>query len=118
MTEPSPLPDEETQRLLQVLYVCPVGLISFSDDGTIERINPAAVNLLVAVADLRDHRDVFALVREAWPDLDEVVRRGGGRVGTLADNHRVRSLPGRPDSGCRCRRCAWPPTPTCSPSPT
>ena len=97
MTEPPALPDEETQRLLQFLYVCPVGLISFADDGTIERINPAAVNLLVAVADLRDHRNVYNLVREAWPDLEDVVRQAAGRVGAIADNHRVRSLPGRPE---------------------
>lgn len=89
------LPDEETQHLLQFLYVCPVGLISFRDDGTIERINPAAVNLLAAAADLRDHANVFAMFGELWPELREVVGQGAGRIGGIVDNHRVRSSPGR-----------------------
>lgn len=91
MTTLPPLPDEETQRLLQFLYVCPVGLISFHDDGTIERINPAAVNLLAAVVDLLDHRSAFTMLRQPWPELQDIVREGAGRVGILVDSHRVRS---------------------------
>jgi PAS domain S-box-containing protein len=88
--EPS-LPSKDVQDLLQFLYVCPVGLVSFGPDGTVAFINPETVNLLLPAFGVTDFTNVFAMLEAVWPELADVVGTWSGGVGEIVAHNRVRS---------------------------
>jgi serine phosphatase RsbU (regulator of sigma subunit)/anti-sigma regulatory factor (Ser/Thr protein kinase) len=79
----------EMQDLLQLLYTCPVGLVSFTADGTVVHINPEAVNLIVKTWSLLELRNLMVTFQEVWPDFDKVVNSKAGKPGRLIENHRI-----------------------------
>jgi PAS domain S-box-containing protein len=84
----SPL-TKDLQDLLQFLHVCPVGLVSFDDNGVIERINPHAASLLAPVL-VGSHADnLVDALRSRWPELGSLVQRAGKRIGRVATDHRL-----------------------------
>lgn len=95
MTDLPPLPDDQTQALLKFLYVCPVGLLSYGDDGAVEHINPEAVNLLAPAFGMLDFTNVYAMFANLWPELEGLAV--GAPVGRLVENHRVGSTTGPED---------------------
>lgn len=95
MTDLPPLPDDKTQSLLKFLYVCPIGLLSFHDDGSIEHINPEAVNLLAPAFGMLEYRNVYTMFAELWPELEGLAI--GARVGRLVEDHRLGSTNGPQD---------------------
>lgn len=95
MTDLPPLPDDQTQALLKFLYVCPIGLLSFRDDGSIEHINPEAVNLLVPAFGMLEYRSVYTMFAELWPELEELTV--DALVGRLVEDHRLGSTTGPQD---------------------
>jgi PAS domain-containing protein/anti-sigma regulatory factor (Ser/Thr protein kinase) len=84
------LPAEELQSLLQFMYVCPIGLIAFDDDGVIEQINPAAVNLLATSLGVMDFTNIYDSLVTWWPELRQFVRSQSDRVGPIVRDHRLR----------------------------
>jgi PAS domain-containing protein len=85
----SPLADN-LQDLLQFLYVCPVGLVSFDDDGVIDRINPHAINLLTPAV-IGGHPDnLIDTMSALWPELGSLVQQAGDTIGRLATDHRLK----------------------------
>jgi PAS domain S-box-containing protein len=88
--EPS-LPSKEVQELLQFLYVCPIGLVSFGTDGTVAFINPETVNLLLPAFGVTDFANVFSMLEAVWPELADAVRTWSGPEGEIVAHNRVRS---------------------------
>jgi PAS domain S-box-containing protein len=92
MSPTPPLPPDEVQELLQFLYVCPIGLVSFRADGSIALINPETVNLLLPALRLTEVVNVFSVLESVWPELADVVGNWSGGVGPMVLDHRVESL--------------------------
>ncbi len=85
------------QALLQFMYVCPIGLIAFDDEGVIEWINPQAVNLLVSGLHVADFTNIYTALDREWPELRELVRTDPHRTGLRVRDHRLRGeRPERP----------------------
>jgi serine phosphatase RsbU (regulator of sigma subunit)/anti-sigma regulatory factor (Ser/Thr protein kinase)/PAS domain-containing protein len=89
LSETLELPDENTQDLLQLLYACPVGLVSFLGDGTVLQINPEAVNLFVKNWGLVELANITHALRPVWPTLTADLRIRPGRTGRLIEKHRL-----------------------------
>jgi GAF domain-containing protein/PAS domain-containing protein/anti-sigma regulatory factor (Ser/Thr protein kinase) len=89
MSEQAKPPTNEMQELLQLLDTCPVGLVSFTEDGTVIQINPEAVNLIVTTWSLTELRNVKVTLQEVWPDFETVVNSKSGKPGRLIENHRL-----------------------------
>lgn len=95
MTDSPSLPDDETQGLLQFMYMCPIGLLSYREDGSIEHINPEAVNLLAPAFGMREYRNVYSMFEDLWPDLQSLA--AGAPIGRVVDGHRLASTAGPED---------------------
>ncbi|MEZ5409854.1 MAG: SpoIIE family protein phosphatase [Acidimicrobiales bacterium] len=95
MADLPPLPDDQTQSLLKFLYVCPIGLLSYRDDGAIEHVNPEAVNLLTPAFGMLDYQNVYAAFAHLWPELEGLAV--GAPIGRLVEDHRIRSTTGPQD---------------------
>jgi PAS domain S-box-containing protein len=89
-TPADPLPDE-LQALLQFIYVCPVGLVAFDDEGAIRHINPGAVNLLASTFGVTDVSNIFSVLGGAWPELAQAFGQFGGNTGSIVEGHRLGS---------------------------
>jgi GAF domain-containing protein/anti-sigma regulatory factor (Ser/Thr protein kinase)/PAS domain-containing protein len=89
LSETLELPDEDTQDLLQLLYACPVGLVSFLGDGRLLQINPEAVNLFVKNWGLVELVNITHALRPVWPTLNEDLKTRVGRTGRLIEKHRL-----------------------------
>lgn len=85
------LPSRDVQELLQFLYVCPIGLVSFGLDGTVAFITPETVNLLLPAFGVTDFANVFSTLEAVWPELADVVGTWSGGVGQIVAVNRVRS---------------------------
>lgn len=85
------LPSRDVQELLQFLYVCPIGLVSFGLDGTVAFITPETVNLLLPAFGVKDFANVFSTLEAVWPELADVVGTWSGGVGQIVAVNRVRS---------------------------
>ena len=91
--------DGADESLLQFLYLMPIGVAEFSDDGTITMLNPMAVQQLQLLHDQGRCTNLFAALRSPVPDLATRIAEQGARVGLLLDrlqfgtlNTRVHSL--------------------------
>ncbi|MGA9276888.1 SpoIIE family protein phosphatase [Ilumatobacter sp.] len=73
------------QQLLEFFYQCPVGLISFADDGTVHQINPAAVRLITNASHATEFENVFDCLARPWPGLRGLVE-GHPESGTVVDS--------------------------------
>ena len=82
-------PADELQSLLLFLYNCPVGLIAFTDNGDVQRLNPEAANLLASWLMGTRLDNIFAVLREVWPELEHVVNASVEAVGRLVEDHRL-----------------------------
>jgi PAS domain S-box-containing protein len=90
-SESPPFRSDEVQELLQFLYVCPIGLVSFGVDGTIALITPETVNLLLPAFGVTDFVNVFAVFEAVWPELADVIGVWSGGVGHVVVDHRMKS---------------------------
>ena len=88
---PAELPSlaEENERLLQFLYVCPVGLVEMDEAGTIGLMNPLAAQLLLPIADSAALTNLFVALEPYAPDLRYMVSSFGGERGAICENHRI-----------------------------
>jgi PAS domain S-box-containing protein len=91
MTDTDDLPSEDMQNLLQFIYMCPVGLVAFDDDGVVSHVNPGAVNLLASTLAVTDVSNIFTVLADTWPDLERRVRDFGRSSGLIVEGHRVGS---------------------------
>jgi diguanylate cyclase (GGDEF)-like protein/PAS domain S-box-containing protein len=75
--------ESDYDRLLEFLYLIPVGVIRFGADGCVQMANPAAARLLLPLSNGRELADLFALLEYKAPDLRTAVQASqatGGQV--------------------------------------
>ncbi len=83
----------ELEGLLQFLYVCPVGLVEFDDAGTIHRINPEAVNLLIAAVGVTPFGNIFDVLGASGAELRELLTAAPLDAGRIVNEYLVRPEP-------------------------
>lgn len=81
--------EAENAALLQFLYACPAGLIEFSADGTIGMVNPAAMGLLMPIANRPFVINLFDVMDRCAPELRNLVQQFAPLQGTICDGHRI-----------------------------
>ena len=83
-------PADEIERLLQFVYLSPVGTVHLRRDGTIDLINPAAVALLMPIAPSGDLANLFALLAPFAPGLQASVANHTADTGTIIKRTHIR----------------------------
>jgi len=67
---------EELERLYELLYLLPVGVVAFDQAGAVEAINPLSVQLLNPFVPPSAMQNAFALLAPLVSDLAELTARG------------------------------------------
>jgi diguanylate cyclase (GGDEF)-like protein/PAS domain S-box-containing protein len=86
--EPSAV-EREQEQLLQLLYLCPVGIIKLDAYGSIELMNPYGAQMLMPLSTDGRLTNLFDLFGEFAPEVGEMARRFPARVGKVCDEHRL-----------------------------
>lgn len=81
--EPDPL-----EALTEFLYIAPVGLMQFSNDGAVQRINPLAAQLLMPLTPNGNLSDAFSALSPLVPDLSRHLREFTAASGVVLDHQR------------------------------
>lgn len=79
----------ESERLLEFLYSCPVGLIEMSLAGDVRIMNPIAAQLLLPIAQPAALANLFAALEPYAPDLRYVAASFKGERGVFCENLRI-----------------------------
>lgn len=88
--------EAEFEDLLQFLYLMPVGVVRFADDGTIAMLNPMASQLLTPLLPPRAGLDnLFTALDRHCPELAEAVAGFDEPAGTILDQRRIHAPNGR-----------------------
>ena len=85
--------DREQEQLLQLLHLCPVGIIKLDAYGSIVLMNPYGAQMLMPLSTDGRLTNLFDLFGEFAPEVGEMARRFPARIGKVCDEHRV-FLPG------------------------
>lgn len=80
---------DDLQGLLQFFYQCPVGLVEITDDGSVEKINPAAARMLASVLAGDDLQELFGLLDRLAPQMVTAIQSEPRRLGPLGDGQRL-----------------------------
>jgi diguanylate cyclase (GGDEF)-like protein/PAS domain S-box-containing protein len=85
------MPDgsSEEEKLLELLYAAPVGLVEINASGGIAMINPYAMKHLLPLAETRDARNLFAMLESCAPELRNLFDSFAAERGTVCDGHRI-----------------------------
>lgn len=78
----------ENVRLLNFLYACPIGLVEISSDGTIDMMNPVAMQLLLRMSP-EPPVNLFEVTTAHAPELRNLLVSFTPDRGTVCDNHRI-----------------------------
>ena len=89
---------EESARLLNFLYACPIGLMEVSSDGTIDMMNPVAMQLLLRLNPTPSN-NLFDATTTHAPELRNLLNGFEPQQGTICENHRISGRTGRENSG-------------------
>jgi EAL domain-containing protein (putative c-di-GMP-specific phosphodiesterase class I) len=73
----------------------PVGVVRFGVDGAIDMMNPAAANMLTALAGKDAIENFYDIMRLPCPELRSKVAAGTDEAATILDRRRISSLSGR-----------------------
>jgi hypothetical protein len=84
----------ELQELLLFVYLTPVGIVKFGPDGTVDLINPAASQLLLALKPDGDLVNLYDSLMPPLPDLRQRVTEFAGQAGAILNRHRFEVLAG------------------------
>jgi diguanylate cyclase (GGDEF)-like protein/PAS domain S-box-containing protein len=87
--EQRPVGEREKEALLQLLYLCPVGISKLDAYGSIELINPCAAEMLMPLTANRRLTNLFDLFNAFAPEIGEMARRFPGPAGIVCRDHRV-----------------------------
>lgn len=85
---------EDVQSLTEFLYLCPVALVQFGDDGAISMMNPTGAQIFMQVARSPNVDNLYEVLRNHLPQLRRLVDESEGRRGMICENLRVNA--GRP----------------------
>jgi hypothetical protein len=81
--------DGEFQDLLEFLYLMPVGIIKFRNNGIIDMMNPMASQLLMPLVDGAMFDNIFNALRLLCPELAEKIAEFEGTAGLVIDQRRI-----------------------------
>ncbi len=82
---------DELERLYELLYLLPVGIVAFDTDGSIDAANPLVVQLLNPFVAPAATSNAFQLLAPLAPDLTELIANHDG--GPIVFTHRRRQMP-------------------------
>lgn len=81
---------DRLQRLLQLFYQCPVGLVEVNEAGVVTMINPAAARMLVPLCrPEEDLREMFPCLERISPGLVGRISSDRSALGRIAAEHRI-----------------------------
>ncbi len=89
--------EDDLNKLMQFLYICPVGLVDFDASGTIGLMNPKAMELMRPLADVAQFDNFFSAFQTCGPELRNLAQGFAGRRGTVCENRRVFVRDGSPE---------------------
>ena len=95
---------EENARLLNFLYACPVGLVEISSDGTIDMMNPVAMQLLMRLSP-SPPANLFEVTTSHAPELRNLLVDFKPSQGTVCENHRILVRTGQEDAELEVLSC-------------
>ena len=93
--------ETENEELLRFLYACPVGIVELDVDGNIGRINPYAMRLLMPLCTKGWVANLFTLLRDYAPELQELVDDYTMQHGIICEDHRIYISSGSTLVDCR-----------------
>lgn len=76
--------DDELEELYELLYLLPVGIVSFDSTGMIGRATPLSVQLMSPLVPMSDIGNAFTLFAPLVPDLAEMISSDEGGTSVLA----------------------------------
>jgi diguanylate cyclase (GGDEF)-like protein/PAS domain S-box-containing protein len=81
--------EREQEQLLQLLDLCPVGIIKLDAYGSIVLMNPYGAQMLMPLSNDGRLINLFDLFGPFAPEVGEMARRFPSRVGRVCEEHRV-----------------------------
>ena len=81
--------EDDTEALLQFVYLCPVGVLQLDAAGAVQMLNPMAVQLLMSVGGESPIADLFETLKHCAPELRNLVMSFHQPSGQICDNHRI-----------------------------
>lgn len=79
----------ENERLLEFLYVCPVGLVEISLEGEVSIMNPIAAQLLLPIAGAGGIANLFGALEPYAPDLRYMASTFAEARGLICEDRRI-----------------------------
>ena len=80
---------EETERLVRFLYLCPVALAEIGNTGDVAMMNSAGVRLLMPIDPASELTNLFDTLASVAPELRQIVAQGARDQGSLCEGHRI-----------------------------
>ena len=84
------------EALIQFLHRVPVGMVQVALDGSVELMNPTAVNLLMPVSDGTNLGNLFEALESLAPQLRSLCAAVSGPTGLVCEGLRLPLTPHRP----------------------
>jgi len=81
--------EAELSKVTQFLYACPIGLVDFAMDGTIDMMNPKAMQLLQPLSAAPFVTNFFTTLESCGPEVRNLAQGFGLPRGTVCENHRI-----------------------------
>jgi diguanylate cyclase (GGDEF)-like protein/PAS domain S-box-containing protein len=79
----------ENEKLLEFLYVCPVGIVEIGSDGEIGLMNPIAAQLLVPLGEAASLTNLFGVLEPYAPDFRFMASSFAEPRGSICENRRI-----------------------------
>ncbi|WP_439532140.1 diguanylate cyclase [Polymorphobacter sp.] len=80
---------EQNEELLEFLYAAPIGLAQTSADGSIQIINPLAMQMLMSITSRGAADNLFKTLWRLSPDLRNIIQGFDAPRGVVCDGHRI-----------------------------
>lgn len=81
--------ENENEELLKFIYACPVGVVEIDAAGTIGLINPCAMRLLAPLASVPWVTNLFSVLKNDAPELQNLADAFPAPHGIVCENHRI-----------------------------
>ena len=78
------------EELLQFVYLMPVGVIRFRNDGSVDMMNPIAAACLLSVTSADTLQNIYAPLAPFAPELHRLVAQFEGPSGVIFEEQRLR----------------------------
>jgi diguanylate cyclase (GGDEF)-like protein/PAS domain S-box-containing protein len=89
VARPASAAEREQEDLIQLLYLCPVGIVKLDSYGAIVLMNPYGTQMLMPLSTSGTLTNLFDLFEPFAPEVAEMARRFPARTGKVCEEHRV-----------------------------